>query len=44
MTLKEIKSRMVSGTAVIRVKKSNDGKGLLGNQQNTIEALILWIE
>ena len=44
MTLKEIKSGTVSGTAVIRVEKLNDGKGLLKSQRNPKKALILLIE
>ena len=39
--LKEIKSGTISGTAVIRVEKLNDGKGFLGSQQNPKDALIL---
>ena len=39
--LKEIKSEMVFGTAVIWAEKSNDGKGLPKSQWNPKEALIL---
>ena len=44
MTLKEITSGTVSGTVVIRVEKSKDGKALPKSQRNPKEALILWIK
>ena len=44
MTLKEIKSETISGTAVIRVEKSNDGNRLPKSQWNPKGALILRIE